>query len=178
MLNFINSKQNKNILKEIHSLYESSFPADEKVPYFILKQKAKKDISDIIGIYDHEEFIGFVILVFDKDIVFLWYLAIQEDKRNKGYGSFILQVLKNKYSDKRIILNVEEVKTEKQLKRKQFYIKNGFLDCGFKTMEYGVIYEMLYMNDKVSCDEYLDMMRKYSIPALVDKNYKLYSTSE
>ena len=91
MLNFINSKHNVSILKKIHPLYESSFPDDEKVPFFVLKQQAKKDISDIIGIYDENEFIGFVILVFDQDIVFVWYLAIQKEKRNHGYGSQILQ---------------------------------------------------------------------------------------
>ena len=171
MLIFKNSKQNKNILKEIHPLYESSFPEDEKVPYFILKQQAKKSISDIIGVYDNNEFIGFVILVFDLDIVFLWYLAIREDKRNNGYGSQILQIINQTYSNKRIILNVEEVKNNEQLKRKQFYIRNGYQECGFKTMEYGVIYEMLYVHEKVSCEEYLNMMRKYSIPTLVNKNY-------
>ena len=171
MLIFKNSKQNKNILKEIHPLYESSFPVDEKVPYFILKQQAKKEISDIIGVYDNQEFIGFIILVYDQDIVFVWYLAIVPYLRNKGYGSQILQIINQTYSNKRIILNVEEVTNNEQFKRKQFYLKNGYRECGFKTMEYGVIYEMLFVHDKVSCDEYLNMMRKYSIPALVDKNY-------
>lgn len=171
MLIYKNSKQNNNILKEIHPLYESSFPDDEKVPYFILKQQAKKSISDIIGVYDENEFIGFVILVFDLDIVFIWYLAIREDKRNQGYGSQILQTIHDLYKNKRIILNVEEVIHDEQLKRKQFYIKNGYQECGFKTIEYGVIYEMLFVHHKVSCDEYLNMMRKYSIPKLIDKNY-------
>ena len=63
MLNFINSKHNVSILKKIHPLYESSFPDDEKVPFFVLKQQAKKDISDIIGIYDESEFVGFVIFI-------------------------------------------------------------------------------------------------------------------
>ena len=158
MLKFINSKSNVSVLKEIHPLYESSFPEDEKVPYFILKQQAKKSISDIIGVYDDNEFIGFFILVYDKDIVFLWYLAIEDDKRNQGYGSQILQTIHDLYKNKRIILNVEEVKNTKQLKRKQFYMKNGYQECGFKTMEYGVIYEMLFVHHKVSCDEYLNMM--------------------
>ena len=171
MLNFINSKHNVRVLKKIHPLYESSFPDDEKVPFFVLKQQAKKDISDIIGIYDKNEFIGFVILVFDQDIVFVWYLAIQKEKRNHGHGSQILQRIHEQYKDKRIILNVEEVVNVEQLKRKQFYIKNGYQECGFKTMEYGVIYEMLYVHGNVTCEEYLNMMRKYSIPALVDKNY-------
>lgn len=134
MLIFKNSKQNKQILNEIHPLYESSFPEDEKVPYFILKKQAVKQISDIIGVYDENEFIGFVILVFDLDIVFVWYLAIQPEKRNQGYGSQILQRINEQYRDKRIILNVEEVRNDEQLKRKQFYIKNGYQECGFKTM--------------------------------------------
>ena len=58
------------------------------------------------------------------------------------------------------------------MNKKLIVRQNGFKDCGFKTMEYGVIYEMLYVNNKVTCEEYLNIMRKYSIPALVDKNYK------
>lgn len=172
MLRFENSKQNKNILKDIHPLYENSFPEDEKVPFFILKAQAKKEISDIIGVYDDQGFIGFTILVFDQDIVFVWYLAIENNKRNQGYGSLILQRINQMYLNKRIILNVEEVTNNEQLRRKQFYIKNGYQECGFKTMEYGVIYEMLYVHKKVSCKEYLTMMKKYSIPSLIDKNYK------
>ena len=69
----------------------------------------------------------------------------------------------NKYLSKRIILNIEECLDDKdKLKRKHFYLRNGFKECGYKTEEYGVRYEMLYSHDYVDYSEYAKMMINYS----------------
>lgn len=178
MLNLINTKQTKKYNTRIKKVYETSFPENEQVPFVMLSLKAKGKISDIFAILDEDKFIGMLCVVYHQDIVFLWYLAIIEEERNKGQGSSVLDWVKQTYTHHRLILNIEEVNKnseeyEVRKKRKQFYIKNGFYECGFKTEEYGVIYEMLCLGNKISYDEYKEMMIAYSGEIVFNKIYKL-----
>lgn len=173
MLHYISLKDDLEVSKLIKPLYERTFPSDEQVPYQHLKNQALKPISDLIAIFDEDIFIGLLSLVYFEDIVFLWYLAIVEDRRNMGYGSKVLEDIQNKYDDKRIILNIEECLNDKtKLKRKAFYLKNGFKECGYKTEEYGVRYEMLYSHNYVDYNEYAKMMINYSGRTIFNMIYR------
>lgn len=174
MLEFKNIKENKNIIPIIQELYESSFPEDEQVPFFHLKNQAETEISDIFGIYDKNNFIGLLVTVYYEDIIFLWYLAIKSDVQNKGYGSSILKKMIHKYPNHRLVLNIEVIdhNNSTQIKRKNFYLKNGFKECGFYTEEYGILYEMLYYNQPITYQEYEKMMRNYSGDEIFEQIYK------
>ncbi len=174
MLEFRNCKEYKNDLSKIKELYESSFPEDEQVPFFHLENQANTKISDIFGIYDGNNFIGLLVTVYYEDIIFLWYLAIEPSVQNKGYGSLILKEMQKQYPDHRLVLNIELVDQNNQLqvKRKNFYTKNRFKECGFYTEEYGVLYEMLYYNKPITYQEYEKMMRNYSGDEIFEQIYK------
>lgn len=104
-----------------------------------------------------------------KDIVFVFYLAIDEKLRGQGYGSKILNSIKSKYNNHRIILNIEEIDKssnnyEQRVKRKEFYRKNGFYDLNYTIKEVGLIYEMMCYNKEnkeVSKEEYMELMKNY-----------------
>lgn len=172
MLEFRNIKTNKEEISKIQELYESSFPKDEQVPFFHLEDQAYSPISDIFGIYDNH-FIGLLVTVYYEDILFLWYLAINPNLQNRGYGSLVLKQVQSKYPYHRIVLNIELVDNDPiKIKRKQFYLKNGFKECGFYTEEYGVLYEMLYYNQPITYQEYEKMMRNYCGDEVFDRIYK------
>lgn len=51
-----------------------------------------------------------------------------------------------------------------RVKRKKFYLNNGFKDLNYKVKEAGVVYETLCYspnNVMVSKEEYMEMMKKY-----------------
>lgn len=178
MITLINTKNSKIYNKKIKSLYESSFPKEEQVPFFLLSYNARKNISDIFAIVEENKFIGMLCCVYYKDIVFLWYLAIERENRGKGYGTKVIEETKKIFSKNRLVLNVEEVNIkyknyEEREKRKQFYIKNGFQYSGFMTKEYGVVYEMLCYRGEISYQEYKEMMITYSGEKVFHKIYKL-----
>ncbi|MBR3841605.1 MAG: GNAT family N-acetyltransferase [Erysipelotrichales bacterium] len=172
MLTFKNIKENKECISKIKKLYTTSFPENEQVPFVYLRLKAESDISDIFGVYEDDNFIGLLVTLYYKDIVFLWYLAIEHDLRGKGHGSLILNEAAKKYAGYRLILNIEEVENENQQRRKNFYLKNGYRECGFKTMEYGVIYEMLCHDDVVTYEEYKELMINYVGKTMYNRIYK------
>ena len=108
------------------------FTLNERVPFFIINRLAKTDRANCFAIRNGDTFVGMAYCVLYEDIVYIFYLAIEEKLRGQGYGSRILAAIKQMYSDKRIILMAEETTdayrdVEARLKRKQFYYANGLM---------------------------------------------------
>lgn len=165
-LNFIDLNKNKYCKKKIKKLYNEAFPRNERVPFIFLKLFARKDKAKFFGIYDKEKFIGLIYNVYYKDIVYVYYLAIDKEFRGKGYGSKTLEAIKKKYNQSRIILMAEEIDAnsdnyEERVKRKRFYNDNGFRDFNYKVKEVDVIYDMLGCDKEVTHEEYKELMKNY-----------------
>lgn len=172
-LDFIDIKKNKKVTK----LYNEAFPKDERIPIWLLKILVRKNKAKFHGIYDNEKFVGLVYNIFYKDIVFLFYLAIDKGTRGQGYGTKVLDSIKQKYKNSRIILCIEPVDEnsdnyEQRVKRKKFYLKNGFEDSNYIIKERNIIYEMLYYNENVALQEFEEMMKNYFGKMLYEKFYK------
>lgn len=63
----------------------------------ILRLCAKEKNVEFNGIFDNEELIGLEYIVNCEDFTYLMYLAVEKNKRKKGYGSKILADLLNKH---------------------------------------------------------------------------------
>lgn len=182
-LTFLDIKNNKKIYKKVKKLYNDAFPQNERVPISFLKLLARKDKAKFYGISDNEKFVGLVYNVYYKDIVFVFYLAIDKEQRGQGYGSKVLQVIQEKYCNHRIILNIEQIDKnsdnyEERLKRKTFYQRNGFYELNYTIREAKVVYEMLCSNKdnrRVEPDEYKELMRYYWGDLLYKYGYKKIS---
>ena len=141
---------NKVDKEEITDLLESAFPEDERPPthYFFASLERKQ--NEIYIYYLNNEFIGFAYITLYKDVCYLFFLAVKEDKRHKGYGGEILEDIKKTYSNYVVLLCFEEIDPkysnyEERIIRKNFYYSHGFIDNKLKTNEYGVIYETAYV---------------------------------
>lgn len=163
MMYSLNYKNNPQIKNDIKKLYLSAFPKEERPPAWIFFKNALKDNQDLYGYYDENEFIGFAQLTTYKDICYLFFLAVSKEKRDQGYGSKIIEDIKQSNNDKVILLCYEEVDTkyedyEQRVKRRNFYRKNGFLDNKVKTNEFGVIFETGYFGThSVTYEDYVEI---------------------
>ena len=77
-----------------------------------------------------------------------------------------MEEIKRKNAGRRVILNIETLdeecdNREERVRRKNFYLKNGFNEAGYKTRENNVVYEMLYYGGSVSEEEYSALIEKY-----------------
>ncbi len=168
-LKFISLKDKKKINNKVKRLYNDSFPIQERMPFWTLKFLSKKETVKFHVIYDKDELIGLIYIICYKDIVFIFYLTIDKNFRGRGYGSKILQIIKQKYENYRIVLNIEETDPnssnyKQRLKRKEFYIKNGFYNLDYTIKELNVVYEMLCYNKEnkqVKKEEYMNLMKEY-----------------
>lgn len=164
-------------MSDIRRVYKEAFPREERAPLFYLKHKAKAENFDFFAIYDGTRYVGLVNIIYHKDIVFIFYLAVAAEHRGKGYGGKILKEITAKYPGKRVILNMERLDEkapnyEQQLQRKAFYNRNGFRECGVRSMENGVRYEMMAYSGKVPYDEFAEMMKAFLGKVLFGLLYK------
>ncbi|MDO5783729.1 MAG: GNAT family N-acetyltransferase [Eubacteriales bacterium] len=150
---------NKAERKKIRSLYRRAFPADERAPFWLLARKAHRSNVDWWSIYDGDTWVGFFYVLHDNDLSYVFYFAISEQCRGKGYGSQALSELKKKYAGRRIFLAIEQLDPAaenyvERVKRKQFYEKNGFTDLHEKLREANVVYSLLGIGGTVRKEEY------------------------
>lgn len=144
-------------INEIEKLYLKSFPEDERFPFWILEECSKENNSYLYAILDNDELIGMCYIVNCRNAYYLMYLAVEPSLRNKKYGSKILTDLKEKY--KILFLSVDEPVDNTSIRRKNFYLRNGFYDTNKIYKDTGVNYEVLCTNDKYEITDDIMKMR-------------------
>ncbi|MBE7087407.1 MAG: GNAT family N-acetyltransferase [Clostridiales bacterium] len=149
----------KDDYKDFKRLYYSAFPPEERPPYFYLKRRAKKGKGELFIAKDNGSFVGFIYLVPYLDMVYVFFFAIEESLRYKGYGSKILQLVKERNANKRLFLAREPLdenaeNAEQRKGRREFYMKNGFIDLPMKIIENHYAFDAMGIGGKFSAEEY------------------------
>lgn len=116
------------IINSIRSIYERSFPEDERRDFADLAELTNTEPAFRIDIFTDEnaESIGFISYWIFSDFVYVEHFAVDENKRGKGYGKFILEKLVN-LSSLPLILEVEPPEDETSIRRIRFYENMGFI---------------------------------------------------
>jgi len=150
---------------KVIELYKEAFPEAQHIPAWFLRYKLRKGKAGFDIIYTHDTWIGLIYVTEYKDIVFVQFLAISESRRSGGYGSKVMDSLKNLHSGKRIVLNIEMLDKqaknyEQRIKRKAFYEKNGFSSTGYIVKEPAELLEMLIFGGSINREEIEAMYKK------------------
>ena len=151
--------------REFKRLYDASFPDNERIPF--LRLYTQMDETRVFyAYYEKEKLIGLSFFYLLDDLAYLSYLAVEEKLRGQGYGSKILQRIKEDYRDCRIVLDIEEVKEdagnyEERRKRKDFYLHNGFVSAGIFYHIYHVDYEILVANGTACKEDWHRIISRY-----------------
>ena len=153
-------------LRKIKKLYKTAFPKDERAPFWLLTKRAKSDCADFWALYDGEEFIGMAYVVRYEALAYLFYLAIDDGKRGKGYGTKAITELKARYGGGKLFLALEQLDEsapnyEQRLKRHAFYESCGLHDLPHKIKEASVVYAVMGFGEAVEPEEYEEMMKRY-----------------
>lgn len=143
----------------IYDLYMEAFPEDERKPFEMILQKAQEGKMEILAIDDEGSFKGLAISIFYKDLVLIDYFAISNECRGQGVGGRAIELLKERYSDQRMFLEVEVIdeKAEnnaERIRRKSFYHSHGLSDAKIYVSLFGVEMELLTADCDVTYDEY------------------------
>lgn len=165
----------KHDLDRIHDLYLKAFPANERKPFAVILQKCQEGSMEILKIEDIENsFVGLVIMILYKDLAILDYFAIDETMRNRGFGSQILSLLNKRYTDKRMILEIENPdvpsdNTRDRIRRKGFYLRNHMILMPFRVDLFGVDMLILTNGKPVTFEEYHEIFVNVFSPMISNK---------
>lgn len=142
---------------EIKNLYLAAFPKEERLPWWLLRFWGVCRRGNLTAYYDGKIFCGFTFTVTEADAFYVMFLAVDSKVREQGYGSAILEYLKQANPGKTIFLAVEPLgeaapNNDQRIKRMAFYKKNGFSDTGFNIREVGGVFRMLSSTEKIDAD--------------------------
>lgn len=115
---------------EVLRLYEASFPANERRPFPDLFTDFYGE-ADVLAVMDGSQIAGMLVLLTHKDITHILYFAVEENLRSRGYGSYMLELIRKKYPGQKIVADLERpdenAPNESQREhRVAFYRKNGY----------------------------------------------------
>lgn len=116
--------------ERVRALYEASFPEQERHPFELLLDETKTSM-ELFGFYEDTLFCGFAALLNWQDISHIVYFAVPPELRGQGVGSRVLQTIHNAKRGQRIIVDIEQEcvgcdNPEQRIRRRQFYLRNGY----------------------------------------------------
>ena len=150
--------------KWIKRTYLESFPKSERKPFGLMKLKEKQGVMEILAILEKGRPVGLAITVLYQDMVLLDYFAIHRKFRGQNYGSDALRLLKERYQDRRLILEIElpdeaAPNQEERLRRKRFYLRNGMQETELRVCVFRVPMEVLTDGKPLTYEEYHGLYR-------------------
>ena len=173
MLQFFDVTRDAPWFPQVKALYESAFPANERIPIkHLLDDKIKREFW---AFFDKEEggdaatptFCGFSNSISHGDITNIVYFAVEPELRSRGYGSQILQAIRRQHPDTRIIVDIEveedskdAEELERRNRRRDFYQRNGFDSSPFDYVWQGEHYRLLTAGGTVTDKEFRDFWKE------------------
>lgn len=118
---------------------EEAFPLSERMRFDEIFDLASGTNTDVLGIYDKDRPVGFAVLLKNTECGYIYFLAIDHRTRSKGYGGAAIQKMMKAYPELQLVLDFEIIDEnaenyEQRLRRKNFYLRNGFHETGKYTM--------------------------------------------
>lgn len=147
----------------VRALYEEAFPEIERKPFSLMEELSGQGQMEILAVVENEEFLGLAINMMAGDTALLDYFAVSPDSRGGGIGSRSLQLLLERFRDKKYIFEIEMQddsadNAEERKRRKAFYLRNGLKETGVFANVYGTDFELLTPDGELSYNEYTDIL--------------------
>lgn len=164
--------------KRVKEIYVSSFPKEERMPFLLMLLMSKmKNTKFLCFRNEGKDVCGLAYLGAVNHVTFIMFLAVSKTARSKGYGSCMLKSIELLYPENKIIVSIERcdenvVDIEKRIRRKKFYIKNGYQETGYLVKLPNILQEVLIKNGEFDEEEFSSFFKKYSNGAMKPKIMK------
>lgn len=151
----------KQILERIN---DNSFAEEQTTSIDDLFTSDKGDL-DILGIYHVNTLIGFFSVRRYKSIAYLGYFAIAPEHRCKGLGGRAINLLKDYYGDKQIVIEIESLheecdNIENRIRRRNFYLNNGMISTDWYLYYDDVELEIICSDKEFKKDEFEEITKQ------------------
>ena len=156
-------------LEKVEILAKEAFPPEEYLSPANLIAMANKDNNlKFLALYHETDFAGFMVVKTYKTMAYLFFLAICPDFRGFGLGSLAVKTLKQLYPDYCQVVDFEQVDDRadnyrQRVKRKQFYLRNGYRETGLFVKYLDVTYEVMSMGIPFNLTDFKEMFATLDI---------------
>ena len=165
MLQYFDVTKDAPWFSQVKALYESAFPANERIPIkHLLDDKIKREFW---AFFDGDLFCGFSNSITHGSITNIVYFAVVPELRCRGYGSQILQAIREKHPDTRIVVDIEveedskdAEELERRNRRRDFYLRNGFGSSPVDYVWQGEHYRLLSAGGSVTEKEFRNFWKE------------------
>ena len=165
MLQYFEVTKKSPWLPQVKALYESAFPANERIPIkHLLDNKIKREFW---AFFDGDLFCGFSNSITHGSITNIVYFAVVPELRSRGYGSKILQTIRKQHPDTRIVVDIEveedskdAEELERRNRRRDFYLRNGFSSSPVDYVWQGEHYRLLSTGGTVTEKEFRNFWKE------------------
>lgn len=149
---------------EFAQINREAFPPSEYMSFDELFAFAADTNTDILGIYDEETPVGFTVLLKNEVCAYIYFLAIDKKVRGEGCGSAALREIREMYAPLQIILDFEIIdpaaeNLRQRIRRKHFYLGNGFHETGCFTVLRNNYFEVVCSGGELKKDAFRDLIR-------------------
>jgi len=155
-------------LDKVDTLAHEAFAVEEYLSPIKIIELSKEEGFNFFAFYDENKFIGFAVIKLFKSMSYLFFLAIDKKMRGQGYGSKIIQKIKEIYPDYNQVVDFEMVDKKAQnytqrVKRKNLYLKNGYRETGKFLSYLNVDYEIMSMEKEFDLDLFKELLSAIKI---------------
>lgn len=152
----------------VEALAKEAFPPEEYLAPKELVQMAEDAQFDFLALTEEGRFVGFMAVQVHRSLSYLFFLAIASELRASGYGSGAIEALKERYPDKTQVVDFEMLDQGasnygQRVKRKRFYLRNGYRETGLFLSYCGVDYEVMCMGEDFREDEFKELMKNIRV---------------
>ena len=162
--------------QQVNSLAREAFPPEEYLAPESLVEMSRADNFDFFALTDDDAFIGFMVVQTHKDLAYLFFLAVDPSCRAKGYGSRAIETLRALYPGKKQVVDFEmpdsaAPNNEQRMRRRQFYLRNGYRETGLFLSYLGVDYEVFCMGGEFEPQAFKDMMKEIRVESFAPEYF-------
>ncbi len=152
--------------KRAQRLYEEAFPREERAPFCLLRKRARQGRADFWSLTESGEWIGMAYILRGNDLAYLFYFAIDKEKRGRGYGTSTIEALKKQYRGCRLFLALETLDKaaanyDQRVKRRDFYARCGLTPIPYRLKEASVIFDVMGIGGTVRPEDYKMLTDKW-----------------
>lgn len=164
-------------IKRTKEIYVDSFPKEDRMPFWFMLILSKMPSTEFLSFHDKEILCGFVYMATVKNLTFIMFLAVDKNLRSRGYGSCILDKIQSIHPDNKILISIERCDVdagnkEQRLRRKKFYLNNGYAETGYLIELDKTKQEIIIKNGVFDKDEFSLFFKKYSNGTMKPKIWK------
>ena len=134
--------------EEVERLQSSAFPPEESYPMDQILALAERDNVEYRSFWEGDDLCGLMLYETGDTMAYLFYLAVGEAVRSRGYGTRLLAWLADKCVGRAVVANIEAVGTgaeneAQRVRRLAFYERNGYALADCRLLDDSGLYDIV-----------------------------------